>query len=82
MDDLKYITYQGQGFDQSAEAWYTFPSVGFQQRNKLTNQRAPNEINVPTKTTNNKNKKHTPPHCHTKIREDSRKWHLITCTHD
>ena len=47
MDDLKDITYQGHSFDQSAEAWYTFLSVGFQQRNNLTNQRAQNEINVP-----------------------------------
>ena len=53
MDDLKYITYQGQGFDQSVKAYYTFLSVGFQQRNKLTNQPAPNKINVAAITTNN-----------------------------
>ena len=45
MDDLKFITYQGHDLDQSKVAWETFPSLGFQQRNKLTYQRAPNETN-------------------------------------
>ena len=43
MEDLKFITYQGDDVDQSEEAWENFPTIGFQQRNKLTNQRAPNE---------------------------------------
>ena len=38
MDDLKFITYHGHDVDQSEEAWETFLTVGFQQRNKLTNQ--------------------------------------------
>ena len=47
MDDLKVITYQGHSFDQSVEAWYTFLSIGFQQRNNLTNQWAQNETSIP-----------------------------------
>ena len=39
MEDKKFITYQGHDLDQSEEAFETFPTVGFQQRNKLTNQR-------------------------------------------
>ena len=33
-------------------------------------------------TTSNKKKKHIPPNHHNKIQDDSRKWHLITCTHN
>ena len=34
MEDLKFITYQGHDLDQGEEAWETFPTEGFQQRNK------------------------------------------------
>ena len=50
MEDLIFITYQGHDLDQSEEAYQTFPTLGFQQRNKLTNQRAPNETNGPAIT--------------------------------
>ena len=53
------ITYQGHDLDQSEEAWETFPTVGLQQRNKLTNQRAPNETNGPAITKNSKKKTHS-----------------------
>ena len=81
MEDLKFIIYQGHCFDQSEEAWDTFPSIGFQQRNKLTNQRALNEINVPAITTNNKKKTQTNKLAYENLRW-IRNWHLITCTHD
>ena len=70
MDDLKFITNQGNKLDQSEEAWEIFPTVGFQQRNKLTKKRAPNETNGPAITKITK-RKHTPPKRHKKIRDDS-----------
>ena len=72
MEDLKIITYQGHDLDQSEKARETFSTIGFQQRNKLTNQRAPNETNGPAITKKQQKRKHTPPNLHTKTRDASR----------